>query len=117
MALTASQRVLYSKEIGNQLGAEGWPLIDVTLSQFELPTNDVWEQDKASYVMHMAKNASDSVLTELAQHVGYLLEETMKPGIDPPFWRPRMFRLFVSHLAAHRNLAGQMQEVLRCSPI
>jgi uncharacterized repeat protein (TIGR03803 family) len=42
MALSASQRVSYLKEIGKRLGAEEWPLIDVTLSQFELPTNNEW---------------------------------------------------------------------------
>lgn len=112
MPLTASQRVSYLKEIGSRLGAEEWPLIDVTLSQFELPTNNEWGSDKVAYVMEMAKRASDSVLTELAQHVGYLVEETPKPGIDPPFWRKGMFRLFISHLTAHRVLAAQVQEAL-----
>jgi nucleoside 2-deoxyribosyltransferase len=112
-ALTASQRVSFLKEIGKRLGAEQWPLIDVTLSQFELPTDNEWGgSDKVAYVMHIAKKASDAVLTELAQHVGYLVEEAPKPGIDPPFWRPRMFRLFVSHLASERKLAGQLQEAL-----
>jgi len=110
MALTASQRVLYLKEIGRRLGAEEWPLIDVTLSQFELPTKNEWGQDRVTYVMEMTKRAADTVLTELAQHVGYLVEEAPRPGIDPPFWRPRMFRLFVSHLASERKLAGQIQE-------
>ena len=112
MALTASQRVSYLKEIGKRLDAEDWPLIDVTLSQFELPTNDQWSGSKAAYVMEMAKHASDTALTELAQHVGYIVEEAPKLGIDPPFWRARMFRLFVSHLASQRELAGQLQEAL-----
>jgi TIR domain len=110
--LTASQRVSYLKEIGERLDAEEWSLIDVTLSQFELPTNNVWSGTKAAYVMEMAKHASDSVLTELAQHVGYIIEEAPKPGIDPRFWRTRMFRLFVSHLASERKFAGQLQEAL-----
>lgn len=112
MPLTASQRVAYLKEIGERLDAEDWPLIDVTLSQFELPTKEAWNGTKAAYAMAMAKNASDAVLTELAQHVGYIVEEAPRPGIDPPFWRPRMFRLFVSHLASERKLAGQFQEAL-----
>lgn len=110
MALTASQRVVYLREIGKRLGAEEWPLIDMTLSQFELPTDDQWGPDKAAYVMHMARKAPDGVLTELAQHVGYLVEEVPKPGIVPPFWRPRMFRVFISHLATHRKLASLLQE-------
>jgi nucleoside 2-deoxyribosyltransferase len=112
MALTASRRVSFLKEIGKRLDAEDWPLIDVTLSQFGLPTANAWQGTKAAYVMEMAKDAADEKLTELAQHVGYLVEEVPKPGIDPPFWRPRMFRLFVSHLASERALAGQLQEAL-----
>jgi nucleoside 2-deoxyribosyltransferase len=60
----------------------------------------------------MAGDASDSALTELAQHVGYVIEEVPKPGIDPPFWKPRMFRLFISHLSSERKYAAQLQEAL-----
>jgi hypothetical protein len=112
MALTASQRVSYLKEIGTRLDAEEWSLIDVTLSTFGLPTGIEWHGSKAAYVMEMAKGAADSVLTELAQHVGYVIEEVPKPGIDPPFWKPRMFRLFISHLSAERKFAAQLQEAL-----
>lgn len=112
MALTASQRVLYLKEIGNRLGEEAWPLIDITLSQFKLPTANEWGQDRVAYVMSMAGDASDSALTELAQHVGYVIEEVPKPGIDPPFWKPRMFRLFISHLSSERKYSAQLQEAL-----
>jgi hypothetical protein len=112
MALTASQRVLYLKEIGRRLGEEAWPLIDITLSQFKLPTVNEWGADRVAYVMSMAGDASDSALTELAQHVGYVIEEVPKPGIDPPFWKPRMFRLFISHLSSERKYAAQLQEAL-----
>jgi hypothetical protein len=60
----------------------------------------------------MCKKASDKVLIELAQHVGFLLEEVPKPGIDPPFWRKRMFRLFVSHLSTEKVFAAELQEAL-----
>ena len=112
MALTASKRVQFLKEIGSRLGEEEWPLIDVTLSQFGCPTQNQWNGAKSAYVMEMAKHADDSVLTELAQHVGFLVEEAPKVGIDPPFWRPRMFRVFVSHLSTYRKLVAQLQEAL-----
>jgi hypothetical protein len=60
----------------------------------------------------MCKGASDPVLTELAQHVGYVVEEVPKSGIDPPFWRKRMFRLFITHLSSERVFAAQIQEAL-----
>ena len=60
----------------------------------------------------MSKGGPDSVLVELAQHVGFLIEEEPKPGTDPPFWRKRMFRLFATHLATGKILAAQLQEAL-----
>jgi hypothetical protein len=92
---------------------EDWPLIDLILTQFGLPTNDSWQgSSKDIYVLQMCKNGDDHVLTELAQHVGFLAEEIPKPGIDPPFWRKRMFRLLISHLSLERILAAQLQEAL-----
>lgn len=112
MPLSASQRIKLLTEISDRLQVEEWPLIDLTLSQFGLPTTDEWQGNKNAYVIHMSKGANDSVLIELAQHVGFLAEEAPKPGIDPPFWRKRMFRLFVSHLSSEKVLAAQLQEAL-----
>lgn len=113
MPLSASKRITLLTEISARLQMEEWPLIDLTLSQFGLPTTDEWQGgSKNAYVIEMAKGASDNVLIELAQHVGFLIEEVPKPGIDPPFWRKRMFRLFVSHLSSEKVFAAQLQEAL-----
>lgn len=112
MQLSASKRISLLKEISDRLQMEEWPLIDLTLSQFGLPTSDEWQGNKNAYVIQMSKGGQDSVLVELAQHVGFLIEEVPKPGIDPPFWRKRMFRLFVTHLATEKVLAAQLQEAL-----
>lgn len=40
--LTPSQRVTLLKEISARLSVEEWPLVDVTLTQFKLPTSDEW---------------------------------------------------------------------------
>ena len=113
MALSASQRIKLLTEISDRLQVEDWPLIDLTLSQFGLPTTDEWQGgNKSAYVIQMSKGAQDAVLTELAQHVGFLIEEVPKPGIDPPFWRKRMFRLFITHLSAEKVLAAELQEAL-----
>lgn len=112
MPLSASQRIKLLTEISDRLQMEEWPLIDLTLSQFGLPTTDEWQGNKNGYVLQMCKGGSDNVLVELAQHVGFLVEEVPKPGIDPPFWRKRMFRLFVSHLSSEKVFAAQLQEAL-----
>lgn len=111
-SLSASKRISLLKEIGDRLQVEEWPLIDLTLTQFSLPTSETWQGSKYSYVLEMCKLAPDGTLIELAQHVGYLIEEVPKPGIDPPFWRKRMFRLFISHLSSEKVFAAELQEAL-----
>jgi hypothetical protein len=94
------------------LGAEEWPFIDLTLNQFSLPTSDTWDGDKSSYVLKMLESASDPILIELGQHVGFQFDEAGPQRVDPPFWRKGMLRLFVSHLAAKRDFAAGLQEAL-----
>jgi len=110
--LTPSQRITLLKEIGIRLSAEEWPLIDITLSQFKLPNSDQWSGDKSSYILEMVRAAPDVVLIELAQHTGFNLEAAAVIGVDPPFWRKRMFRLFVSHLSTEKVFAAELQEAL-----
>lgn len=112
MPLSASQRISLLKEIGSRLQMEEWSLIDITLTQFGLPTSTTWSGNKYDYILDMSQVGSDSALVELAQHVGYIVEEVPKPGIEPPFWRKRMFRLFISHLSAEKVFAAQLQEAL-----
>lgn len=109
MALTRSQRVKLIREISKRLSAEEYSLVDVTLNQFGLPTNNEWSGSKEAYVQLMIQRAEDAVLVELGQHVGYATEAPQE-GIDPPFWRKGMFRLFVSHLASQRKSAAGLQE-------
>jgi hypothetical protein len=111
MPLNPSERVLLMKEIADRVSAESWPLIDVTLRQFSLPWSDEWRGEKDAYVLKMIENGSDQTLIDLAAHAGFRLS-TQVTGIDPPFWRPRLFRLFLSHLAAHCGVASQLQESL-----
>lgn len=112
MSLSASQRVSLMKEIGKRLGAESWALIDLTLTQFGLPVANEWDGTGESYVLRMVERASDEALIELAQHLGYEFEISVRPIVEPAFWRKGMFRLFISHLATQRKVAAQLQEHL-----
>jgi hypothetical protein len=112
MALSPSQRITLIREIAARLGAEDWPLIDITLKQFSMPWSDEWRGTKDAYVLNMVAEGPDQSLIDLAQHVGFQSEETPTPRFEPPFWRKGMLRLFVSHLAAHRGFAGELQEAL-----
>jgi hypothetical protein len=110
MPLNPSQRVTLLKEIARRLEGESWPLIDVTLKQFSLPTEYQWSGGTEPYVLAMAENASDQTLIDLAQHVGFNFEETPAPRIEPSFWRKGMLRVFLAHLAANRANAAALQE-------
>lgn len=109
MPLTPSERVFLIKEASGRLAQEEWPLIDLTLRQFSLPTTDGWSSDKFRYLVEMLEGCEDSKLTDLALHVGIKTSQQSR-GIDPPFWRAGMLRLFISHLTEYRTLAAGLQQ-------
>ncbi len=117
MSLSPSQRITLIKLIAERLGKESWSLINVTLQQFGVPEiGGSWSITQTyTYVLERVQNAGDQALIDLAQHVGYKFDQPISAGVDPPFWRKNMLRLFVSHLATNRKFAGELQDALfRC---
>jgi hypothetical protein len=117
MSLSPSQRITLIKVIAERLGKESWSLINVTLQQFDVPAvGGSWSITQTyTYVLERVQNAHDQSLIDLARHVGYKFDQPISAGVDPPFWRKTMLRLFVSHLAIHRKFAGELQdELFRC---
>src|SRR5579863_7546192 len=113
MALKASERATLMKEIAKRLSEESWAFVDATLNAFKLPMQASWNGTSESYAVKMVEDASDEQLLELAEHVGFKFEANPKPlRVDPPFWRKDMFRLFISHLAVHRDDAAKLQAAL-----
>jgi hypothetical protein len=109
--LTPSERVRLITEIGRRLTQEEWSVVDLTLSQFGLPTTDSWGGDKHADVINMIEKGDSQTLIELAQHVGY---DVRKPSsLVPAFWDAGFFRLFITHLATHKNEASELQAALR----
>src|SRR5207249_7820958 len=106
MAISTSEKVRLLKEAAARLMEEDWPLIDLTLKQFGLPTADQWSGSKLGYVVQMIDDATEQQVIELTQHVGLTTDAPSIPRLDPPFWRTGMFRAFLTHLAAHRRLAA-----------
>jgi hypothetical protein len=112
--LSPSQRITLIAAIAKRLGNESWSLINLTLNQYGLQEIEWTGSSASDYVLERAQTASDQTLIDLASHVGYKFEQPASPGVDPPFWRQGMFRLFVSHLATYRAFAGELQaELLR----
>lgn len=112
MSLPPSQRVSLLKVIADRLGNESWQFVDITLQQFGILTPESWNDPISDYIMRAAQKAPDQTLIDLAQHVGHKFGQPTSPGVEPPFWRKDMLRLFVSHLATERVYAGGLQEAL-----
>src|SRR3954462_6255945 len=109
--LIPSERISLITEIGRRLSREEWSLLDLTLRQFKLPSTDMWDGTKESYVIQMIDRADDDVLVGLATHLGY---EISKPSaVAPSFWEQGRFRLFITHLAAQKTDAAELQGALR----
>ena len=117
MPLKVSDRLKLLKEVSDRLCFEEWYMVDTTLKEFGLPTETIWGSEKAAYIIEMARNASDCVLVDLGKHLGFELDNINKFAVteDCGFWQHGMFKLFVSHLAAERQFAGDLQKsLLRC---
>ena len=109
--LNPSERVTLIAEVARRLGAEDWPLIDLTLRQFSFPVDDDWRGDKEPYVIAMVEGSADGDIVALARHVGYDYSSA-RPSVEPGFWRPGYLRLFLSHLSAAKDSAGELQKHL-----
>jgi hypothetical protein len=112
MPLSPSQRISLIKRVSTPLSLEEWPLIDLTLKQFCLPWSDQWNGNKFDYVVHMIEDAADQTLIDLGEHLGVHFDEVKPLGVEPPFRRKGMLRLFVTHLATHRSFAAALQQEL-----
>lgn len=111
MPLSPSDRIKIIAEVASRLDGEGWPLIDLTLRQFKQPTTNQWGGSEHDYVIEMLGEADDDALAGLAHHVGFEIDNPT-PGIEPPFWKDGHVRLFMSHLAKHREYAGTLKASL-----
>lgn len=109
MALSSSKRVSLTKKIIAHLEDEDWPLIDLTLKQFDFPTTDTWSGNTQSYLVEMLSKGNDAKLVELADHCdgkdGTVADELL-------YWTPGTLRVFISHLSAKQAKAGLLQDAL-----
>lgn len=112
MALSPSERISVITEISQRLSTEGWAIIDLTLDQFGLPTESSWSGSVQEYILGMVKGAQDGPLVALANHLGVHVGLPAVSPIEPAFWRKEFFRVFLSHLAAHRVDAAALQTAL-----
>jgi hypothetical protein len=109
------QRIELITRCANSLANRGWNDIDFYLSQFHLPTSDIWndrsEATEFNYVRAMlgAQGVSDEDLAALDD---FLHGPAIHSADDEPWTRGNLFRVFISHLAAHRETATRLKASL-----
>lgn len=112
--MTASERIKIKKAILQALKDRGWTEIDLTLSEFGLPTFDErWQGNTESYILASLGEAGDDDLRSLARHLDVGADDS--PSAEralPSFWAPGSFRLFVTHLAGHKKRATRLRDYL-----
>jgi hypothetical protein len=117
--LTSSLRATLFEEIAKRLSAKDWPIVDSTLQAFSLPVEGSWGGNSSAYILSNIREASDIALVELAAHLGFALNTKSESKLEfeflPSFWEPGMFRLFITHLAVHRETAADLKDkLLQC---
>ena len=108
-SMTPSDRIRYITEIARRLSMNEWPVIDLTLKQFELPWAEQWNGDDPNgYVVEMVGQATDESLLSLANHLDY--QESVTPQGESTFWKPEHCRLFISHVPQFKVEASDLAE-------
>lgn len=104
------ERVEFIKRVARTLSEQPWPDIDLVLRQAELRTMEQWEDGgRYGYCVWSLETASADTLVELDD---YLHSATSAaPGDEP--WQAGLFRLFITHLAAHKGEAAALKTELR----
>lgn len=125
MALSKSDRINLLIKIADRLADEDYSIIDLTLGQFRLPTQDTWNNTQRSYVLAMAKDADDETVAGLAQHLKIPFEDERSVSapaalnqsmyVDPDklsIWKRNCLKLFISHRDTHKAEARRLADAL-----
>src|SRR5207249_2882331 len=64
-----SEKLKLIQLISGSLEALDWVALDLTLRQFGLPWDEVWDGDKASYCVEHVEHGADDTLLDLYEHL------------------------------------------------
>lgn len=105
------ERVDLIRKISERMNQEEFPMVDLILRQFDLPTTDMFNGDKIHYIIHMLDRASNENLKELAGYFG-IGGTRAQPQNSPDFWEDNFYRLFISHRSEDKAEVSALQKAL-----
>lgn len=71
-----------------------------------------WEGSQYEYVIHLLGNKDDRLLLRIGTDMGLPTPEPADPTIDSTHWKPGLFRVFISHITAHKDKATKLSQAL-----
>ncbi|MBW7835510.1 MAG: toll/interleukin-1 receptor domain-containing protein [Sphingomonadales bacterium] len=115
--MRVKQRLELIDKLGRELQAKyGYSDIDVFLNAFGIspPSGPISYNSKWVYSKEALKNADDKVLTAIAEELEVNIPSIASFAVSPPqVWQQNdVFRLFVSHIAIHKDKAKRLKETL-----
>ena len=97
-------------EISRRLSTKGWDEIERTLTKFGFREAELEGRVMGDeLVTKSIESGHDEDLIRLGTHLGY---ELSIPEPDPNCWGSGLFRLFISHVAKHREFAHEVRDEL-----
>lgn len=116
MPLSPGERLDLIREIADGLSSRDWSEVDLILSQFGLPSTDMWSPSSAEagvrdYVLDMLRYVrdDDDALVELADYVAPR-PNLVPQGVGP--WQPGRLAVFLSHIASEKRFTADVSEAL-----
>lgn len=111
------QRMELIDKIGRELQARySYSDIDVFLRAFGIspPEEPIGYNSKWLYSKEALKNADDSILIAIAEELEVNIPAVASFAVSPPeIWQEGdLFRLFISHIAIHKDKAKRLKEAL-----
>jgi hypothetical protein len=117
LPLTTVSRLKLLTQLSEHFANSSYALIDAALEAFDVTTLSSWDGDKPSYVIHLLKTASDDALLGLGEYAGLLHTQdtgvSSQQGAGNSERKFERFRLFISHVAVHKDVASSLSQELR----
>jgi hypothetical protein len=109
--MKATQRLKLMRQIALKLGEEDKSIINLTLEQFRLPVSRSYRIESFEYILRQIATAKNEVLLDLAHHLDVPVVHA-RAGDNATFWKDGSVRLFISHLARKKEIAGDLRDEL-----
>lgn len=115
------ERITLLLSIAEALQQRDWYEVGLILDTFDIPDIPEWDADQTSYYRARIREQPDHLLIPLAEYLGVPLPTSSGPSEvaaeplpadDEHLWQAGRFRLFLSHITAHKEFVSDVKSAL-----